>query len=205
MKLLILISYFLIFAYFSVASASEITGKISTDPNNPGGHYAAPVDNEENNQDESMDSGESPGGGSALIMENRKYKRTEDDKKNKEEKSPGEIKVLGIGYYPDGSLLRGSDKKIYLIKNGYRKYIANLEELKKYASREIIDVGEEDLKQYEYRPHLDGELIRQIGDVKVYVIENGLIRHIKSLEELRARYFGLEIYNLKEEEMSLYD
>lgn len=188
--------FILLLLNIAPAFASEITGKISTDPNNPGGHNAAPVDNQESQQSGRMN--EERGGGSALILQNRKSVQVNP------EDSAGEIKVLGIGYYPDGSLLRGPDKKIYLIKNGYRKYISNLQELKKYAGREIIDAGNTDLNQYLDRPHLDGELIGQIGDAKVYVIDNGAIRHIKSLGELRAHYFGLEIFNLKPEEMKLY-
>jgi len=60
------------------------------------------------------------------------------------------------------------------------------------------------LAKYQDRSHLDGGLIWQKGDVKVYVIVKGVKRHILNLEELRAHYLGLEIFNISREEMELY-
>ncbi len=55
--------------------------------------------------------------------------------------------VLGIKIYLDGTLLRGPDKKVYIIKNS-RKRELSAAELKKYASKTIIDVNSEILSQY---------------------------------------------------------
>ncbi|MDP2812627.1 MAG: PA14 domain-containing protein [bacterium] len=57
-------------------------------------------------------------------------------------------KVSGVKEYPDGSLLRSRDMKIYIIENGKKVYISNLEELKKYAGQDIFDVSDEVISQY---------------------------------------------------------
>jgi hypothetical protein len=112
--------------------------------------------------------------------------------------------ILGIKIYPDGALLRGADHRIYLIHGQTKKYIIDLSELKKYRGREIIFASAEELAYYNDRAHANGELIRQRGDVKVYVIANGTKKHILDLQELRAHYAGLEIFNIEPEEMALY-
>ena len=61
--------------------------------------------------------------------------------------APG--KVLGVVVFADGTLLRGPDHKIYVIKNGHKVHIHSLAELvKHYRGRPIIDVTEEVLEQY---------------------------------------------------------
>jgi hypothetical protein len=113
-------------------------------------------------------------------------------------------KVLGTKIYPDGTLLRGPDHKIYLIQGQIKKHIADLRELSRYRGRPIFSASEEELSFYGDRAHLDGELIRQKKDVKVYVIVKGVKKHILDLQELRAHYAGLEIFNIDPEEMALY-
>ncbi len=56
--------------------------------------------------------------------------------------------VLGVKQYGDGTLLRGSDHKIYLIDDGKKHYIADLQALKHYAGRPIIDVSDDVLADY---------------------------------------------------------
>jgi hypothetical protein len=113
-------------------------------------------------------------------------------------------KVMGTKIYPDGTLLRGADNKIYLIQGKIKKHITDLRELWKYRGRPIFSASEEELASYSDRAHINGELIRQKGDVKVYVIVNGAKKHILDLIELRAYYSGLEIFNIEPEEMALY-
>lgn len=57
-------------------------------------------------------------------------------------------KVLGVKYYADGTLLRGGDKKIYVLEGGKKHYIPNLEELQKYAGHPMFNVSDEILNQY---------------------------------------------------------
>lgn len=57
-------------------------------------------------------------------------------------------KVLGTKLYPNGTLLRATDGKIYVIINGYKMHIVSLEDLKKYAGKKIINVSDQILNQY---------------------------------------------------------
>jgi hypothetical protein len=57
--------------------------------------------------------------------------------------------ILGVKIYPDGSLLRGPDWKIYLIINGEKQLIISWEELlEKYIGQKIYNVSDEVLAQY---------------------------------------------------------
>lgn len=58
------------------------------------------------------------------------------------------LQVKGIKFYADGTLLKGSDNKIYVIINGKKVHIVSLEDLKKYLGRKIIKVSDEVLNQY---------------------------------------------------------
>ena len=204
-KLLFIISAVLLCA--TGVQASEITGKISTDPNafqegdnqdDGGGNDANEDSDGEPQSEDKQPADQAPAGGGSILFLDQSRKEQED--KNKTE----DVVVLGISHYPDGSLIRGTDHKIYLIIGQIKKQLINLAELKRYAGQEIYEVGDEDLDLYQTRKHLDGELIREKGRDKIYVIENGRRWHILSLEELRARYFGLEIFNIRREEMDLY-
>jgi len=115
--------------------------------------------------------------------------------------------ILGKKIYADGALLRGSDKKVYLIVNGQKKHIFNLKELAQYAGQKIYDVENIVLIQYpevlKIKVFADGMLIRG-ADTKVYVIKNGKKQHIRSLLELQKNYFGKKIYDVSDETLSKY-
>lgn len=50
--------------------------------------------------------------------------------------------------YTNGSLLRGSNKKIYAIVNGKKQALSTLQELAKYSGRKITNVSDSVLAQY---------------------------------------------------------
>ena len=185
----------------TVSAASEIFGRISTDPRAVQGTPAS-----ETPAPGGGGGGNYPGSASPLASVSRPVKvaPSPDNDKPDPEKTE-EVKVLGARHFPDGSLLRGPDKRIYRIEGQVKKYIANLDELKKYRGQKIFNVTADELKEFEAREHLNGELIREIGTLRVYVIKEGRRRHILNLEELRAHYFGLEIHNIRREEMGKYE
>ena len=181
--------------------ASEIFGQISTNPSNlldnssntnqeQPANPLPPVDEVPNNSASS--------GSSGMIFSEIK------DETLPVTESLEDIKVLGINYYPDNSLLRGRDHRIYIIQGQIKKYISSLNELQKYSGQAIYDVSDQDLAQYQKRQHLNGDLIREKGTEAVYVVNNNQIRHILNLEELRANFYGQEIFNIGSEEMRLY-
>ena len=185
-----------------VVNASEIFGQISTNPNNASGG--------QNNIPPEEPAGERPAikAGSGIENSGRPVIISEQSQWQKE---PLEIqvaipkaKVLGVKAYPDGTLLRSSDLKIYLIQGRAKKYINSLRELVAYRGRAIINATDEELSGYQSYKHKDGELIRLRGEIKVFVVTKGSKQYIPNLEELRAHYSGLEIFNISREEMALY-
>jgi parallel beta-helix repeat protein len=116
-------------------------------------------------------------------------------------------KVLGEKTYADGTLVRGRDKKIFVIIDGQKKYIANLKELAKYAGQKIYDVENTVLIQYPEvlgaKVLADGMLMRG-ADGKIYTIKNGKKQYVRSLEELRKGYFGKKIYDVSDETLAKY-
>lgn len=57
--------------------------------------------------------------------------------------------VLGEKTYADGTLLRGSDKKVYVLKNGKLTHIRSLVELSKYQGQKIHDVSDSVINGYQ--------------------------------------------------------
>lgn len=178
------------------AGASEIFGQISTDPGAPSG-YSLP-------EEEPAAAVAAPAtantGGAAILPLPEK----QDEVRQENEIITTNKEVLGVKTYADGTLLRGPDRRVYVIESQIKKHVVNLKELEKYRGHPILDATAKELAGYRSREHLNGELIRQRGEVKVYVIVKGSKRHILNLEELRAHYFGLEIFNISREEMQLY-
>jgi hypothetical protein len=181
------------------ASASEITGRISTSPN----------DNSVEEEVESVTPPSPrvlPAGNKVGADIKAEKKKALPQSNKKEEKIPSEIKkeVLGAKIHPDGSLVRGSDSKIYLVVGTAKRYIATFGELAKHVGKKIFSVSDEELSLYDKRGHLDGELVRERGSVKVYVLINRMKKHILNTDELRAYYAGREIFNIFAEEMKAY-
>ena len=56
--------------------------------------------------------------------------------------------VAGIKVYGDGSLIRGNDKKVYIIADSVKKHITSLEELLNHTGKEIYDVSDDVLALY---------------------------------------------------------
>lgn len=120
--------------------------------------------------------------------------------------------VLGVKFYPDGSLLRSTEtKKIYYIIEGKKKHIKTFIELWKYRGIERIDVSEEVLAQYpDYlgdilgiKAYPDNSLLRSILTKKIYYIMNAEKKYIPTLAEL-WKYRGIPIINVVEEILAQY-
>ena len=199
---------FIIFILFPFAqlSASEIFGNISTNPqliNNEAPDSSNQQESAEDNQEEPEENNELPkinySGNSFILPANQESKeKKEDNNKDKE------VITLGISVYADGALLRGEDNKIYLISKGFKIYIFSMEKLKEYSGQVIYDVGGDELIKYKDKKYFVNDLIREQGDVKVFIITDNGLKHILNLQELRLNYFGQEIFNVNNLEFSLY-
>jgi hypothetical protein len=182
------------------ANASEIIGHISTDPaslTNTASTVPAVNPPEVKSDDKANSSIKS--GGSSFIFQKPVQANVADEAAGK-----NNVKVLGIKYYPDNSLLRGDGHDVYIIKGRVKKLIRNLKELQRYRGRPIYESTDEDLSLYPTRNYFDGDLIRVKGDIKIYVINNGKKQYVKNMEELQKQHFGLKIFNISQEEINLY-
>ena len=194
--------------FSSGANASEIFGSISTNPNAPSGGGNNPP-TQETPPAPPIGSGQSPatgnsGGAVTYSASNPPANKSSAIQPAEIRPSAAKPEVLGAKIYSDGTLLRAPDHKIYSIKGQTKKLIANLKELSRYRGQPIIEVSANELSGFETREYDNGELIRQRGEVKVYEIVKGGKHHIFNLEELKARYFGREIFNISPAEMELY-
>lgn len=188
------------------ANASELIGKISTDPQVLADIVNGTGSGQNNiSQNNSMSGSTSGGADTASVSQTPELEnsyRTIYSIAGK--KGARQIKILGISLYPNNSLLRDASHRIYLVKNGFKKRILSLSELRKYHGQSIYDVTAEELAYYQAREHLDGELIKEKGKQEVYVLVNGKRRLISGPAELKNDYRGLEIFSISPEEMGQY-
>ncbi|PIP66802.1 MAG: hypothetical protein COW93_03715, partial [Parcubacteria group bacterium CG22_combo_CG10-13_8_21_14_all_41_9] len=108
--------------------------------------------------------------------------------------------VLGEQIYADGTLIRGSDKKIYAVLDNALKHISSLKELQlSYAGKPIFDISDSVIARYGVvsgtKIYSTGKLIRA-SDKKIYAVLGNTLRHITSLEELRRSYAGIPILDV---------
>ncbi len=206
-KYLFTIIFVLFFALTISARASEISGFISTNPLNP----SLPYDNV------SLP-GNTPGssGGSeqVYVIESKQkidisnptnIKVSEEilEQISADEKSEAVI-VLAMTYIANHTLVRASNKKIYLIEGVYKKPIHNLGELGKYRGQKIFEYADFELASYPDRNYLNGELIREKNSKDIFVLRDGKLKKIIGLSELRNKYFAKKINSLSREEMIIY-
>jgi len=122
----------------------------------------------------------------------------------KNKKTFKKIKVLGIEKYGDGTLVRGNNHKIYVINGNFKDYISSFKKLRRFKGEVIHKVNLEELKKYQTRNYLEGDLIRLKGKTKIFLIQKNKLKHILNLKELALNFRGEEIFNLSLGEMELY-
>ncbi len=124
------------------------------------------------------------------------------------------VKLSGVKIYSDGSLLRASDdEKVYLIKNGAKKWITSpaVFALNEYKWSDIILVVPKELELYENGEDIifsklrkDGSLIKNAGS-KIYLIENGKKRWITTAEVFVSNgYDWNDVSTVFDEELALH-
>ncbi len=115
--------------------------------------------------------------------------------------------VLGTKTYADGTLIRTPDQKIYIIENQTTRHIQNPFELSLYGSQEIFNVDFDVLDYYSKnvysgeqkilgsKKYGEGSLLRT-RDFKVYLVENGGIKHIALIPGPHDTYLGKKIIDV---------
>ncbi len=189
----------ILFSIISIpVSASEIIGSISTQINNQNvvGDGASEFANEAGQGEVDPPV--------AVIKNNTSVYNGGRIIASKQSQNISAVKVLGFSAYPDNTLLRDSCGRIYIIQHQYKKYIHNLRELQNYSGQNIYEVSDDYLQQYQDRQYFSGELIREVGQKKIFFITKGKLKHILNLTELRKNFFGQEIFNVSHQEMQKY-
>ncbi|MEA3449713.1 MAG: hypothetical protein U9Q85_01925 [Patescibacteria group bacterium] len=142
------------------------------------------------------------GDGADEIVVTKEPRQEQTEAKNNK-KNDDEIVVLDNMDYKDGALLRGTDKKVYVIKNGARQHIKTLAQLRQYAGTPIIDVDENTLNQYDgSNTNEESQLIRDQKH-RIYLIENNTRLHIKTMAQLR-QYAGQPITDVADDVVEQY-
>jgi hypothetical protein len=185
-----LIILFCLYLHGFNAQASEITGSISTDPS----QNTKPAQDSTSTEPKIIPK-KSGGAVPFYLLSNNNIKPPV--------KTIGsEIKVLGTEHYPDNSLLRDQDQKIYLVAGRYKRTVINLTELKKYRGQTIYNVDTEVLEQYDILKNW--QLIKTKGDPKVYVIRNSRKIWIPNMTEFKRYFSGDKILELNQGEINVF-
>ena len=120
--------------------------------------------------------------------------------------------IIVSGLKKDGSLIKGAENKVYLIKNGKKRWITTAEAFVSsgYDWNNIITVFNEELNLYPDGENIyvgikDGNLARGTGN-EVYLIENGKKRWITTAEAFVSNgYDWGNIITVSEEELGAYE
>lgn len=113
--------------------------------------------------------------------------------------------VLGTKIFQNGSLIRSSNKRIYIVFDDIRYYL-NLAEFRKLGARKINQVDDATLAKYKevkkLKLYFDGDLIRSPKG-KTYVIVKGKKQYIATLTQLR-KYKKKKIEKVTEQVIGWY-
>ena len=128
---------------------------------------------------------------------------TTDTSNDQEDQNNDNGQVLGRTEFADGTLIRGTDHKIYVIIGGAKKHIRTLWELARYyRGQEILNVAQEvvdaipDYIAPGQVPHYPDNTLIRGTDLRIYVIHNDHKLYIPNLHELAAHYAGWPILNV---------
>jgi len=106
--------------------------------------------------------------------------------------------------YPRAKLLRaiGDERVFYLTESGMTRHIPSAEVFLSYGNKweDVFEVSAKEISVYEHN-----NLIRAQGDYKVYLLENGQKRWIKTAEDFNARkYNWSKIAPVNQTEINVY-
>lgn len=113
----------------------------------------------------------------------------------------GELPTTGI--FSNGTLVRASNMKIYIMSNGRRIIISSLKELAQYRGRKINNVSDQIMNSIpEAKKITNGTLIRG-ADQRIYIVISQKKVHIMNLTQLR-KYVGKPIIKVDNDTKDAY-
>ncbi|MCK5475866.1 MAG: N-acetylmuramoyl-L-alanine amidase [Candidatus Pacebacteria bacterium] len=128
--------------------------------------------------------------------------------------NPDEIKDYPIGKdmtYPDGTLVkRDGFPIIFRIENGKRKEFTSITLFEAINSKwsDIISLSKDEFLSYQldgFVKYQENTLLREINTEKVYVVKDGSLQEIRSVEEFTsANYRWSDIIDISKSEINLY-
>jgi len=100
--------------------------------------------------------------------------------------------VLGVKIYPNGTLVRTPDMKVYVIVNSVAHYVTSPSQLQAYRGRTIFSVSYDALAQYSQpapkvlgvKIYANGSLLRS-PDMKIFLVVSGQLQYVNSLQQLQ--------------------
>ena len=126
------------------------------------------------------------------------------------------IYVDGVMIHPSGTLIKGSDEKVYLLNSvdidngvrGFKQHIYSPTVLTSWFSwKDVVVVSGEELNSYLTNSYplvyRTGTLIRSKSADEVYVVENGILRHITDTGVFDAMgYTWCKVMEVEDEELN---
>lgn len=113
--------------------------------------------------------------------------------------------------YGDRNLLQSDEGKVYLIAQGKKKYISTLDELDRYSGIPIYPAKQEELNLYQDadlitlrdRQYASNVLLRNSDNGKIYLIANGMKKHLSNMEQVK-HYSRFKIISVNNDTISSY-
>lgn len=122
-------------------------------------------------------------------------------------------KVLGTKVFPNGTLVRAEDYRVYVIENGYKRYLPTLEDMRAFKGKKIQNVTYTDLAQYEtFAVDTDrhnnlkvgeGSLVRD-SKGNIFVIRNGQRHYIPGYAEVFERYANVPVVSVSDDVLNRF-
>ncbi len=122
-------------------------------------------------------------------------------------------KVLGTKVFPNGTLVRAEDYRVYVIENGYKRYLPTLEDIRAFKGKKIQNVTYTDLAQYEtYSVDTtrhnnlkvgEGSLVRD-SKGNIFVIRNGQRHYIPGYAEVFERYANVPVVSVNDDVLNRF-
>ena len=128
--------------------------------------------------------------------------------------STGQVAGYSIQYFKEGKLLKAPDNKVFVITQGQKMHIADMQALARYQSHPIINVSWEEVNQYKtadekfyaWSKYPDGTMLKTTNSDKVYWIWDNEKRWIAT-EDAFVRYKNAweDIITVSEAELNTFE
>jgi len=126
---------------------------------------------------------------------------------------PGQVAGYMVRYFKDGKLLKAPDNKVYVISQGKRIHISNLNALQRFGNNPIIPVSWEEINQYPdggkfyaWSRYPAGSLLKVYNSPAVYWLDAAGVLHYIPNEQVFYKYKNewVDVIEVSQDELSSY-